>query len=332
MKKVMIYAYIAIVFILMTHMVVASETLDSHIANAMQKLNVTQSDSCLLVVTDATYVKVNGNPALPFLAKAEEVTGCSVGQGNLLFFQRPQNHPLRFILFHKTTGECVIVSRKESEWNSKSLNLGAETILDNAFWENTDRFGIGNELFTLAAITNAWAKDAPYDFLKCVELHNHLCPGLTSGYLIGHYLLKNYPLQEGDRYTIVACPVWCKEDALQVLLDCTPGKKSMVVKPLSDEQKKQISVQNAAGIVLIWNQEKKSGKGVALSFDFERLNGIPPKGTPKAATILYNVDHLDEPEAFVSTAAEFALNESLMHQITTAGVNPYEVVGLIHKK
>ena len=32
------------------------------------------------------------------------------------------------------------------------------------------------------------------------------------------------PLAEGQRYIIVASPVWCKEDAFQVVPDCTRGK------------------------------------------------------------------------------------------------------------
>jgi formylmethanofuran dehydrogenase subunit E-like metal-binding protein len=332
-KHFSVYACTMIVVLsLMIPEGMASERLESHIADAMQKLSVTRNDSCLLVVTNATYVTVNGKPALSFLDRVQHQTGCTVGRGNLLFFQRPQDHPLRFVLFHKTSGESVIISRKESDWRSKSLHLGAETILTNAFWDNTDRFDVGNELFTLAAITNSWAKGAPYDFLKAAELHNHLCPGLTSGYLIGRYILNTYPLQEGDRYTILASPVWCKEDALQVLLDCTPGKKSMIVKPLSDKQKKQISVQNPAGIVLIWNPKKQSGKGVVLSFDSERLSRIPPKNTPKAATILYNLQYIDKPEKFVSTAAEFDLNKALMQRLLMAGTNPYEELDLVNKK
>jgi formylmethanofuran dehydrogenase subunit E-like metal-binding protein len=35
-----------------------------------------------------------------------------------------------------------------------------------------------------------------------------ICPGLTSGYLLAHYLLKKHPLTEGERYTVVSCPVW----------------------------------------------------------------------------------------------------------------------------
>jgi formylmethanofuran dehydrogenase subunit E-like metal-binding protein len=165
--------------------------------------------------------------------------------------------------------------------------------------------------------------------LNCAELHNHICPGLTSGYLMAHYILRHYPLKSGEKYTIVACPVWCKEDALQVLLDCTAGKQGLVSKPLSDEQQKRISIANPAGMILVWDAEKKSGKGAALSFDFEALNALSPKGTPKAAMVLAAVDHLNEPERFVTTAAEFDLDQKRYETIIQAGSNPWEVAGLV---
>jgi len=62
---------------------------------------------------------------------------------------------------------------------------------------------------------------------------------------MAHFILKHYPLNKDQRYTIIASPVWCKEDALQVVLDCTPGKRGLVVTPLSEAQKKQITVPKA---------------------------------------------------------------------------------------
>jgi hypothetical protein len=34
--------------------------------------------------------------------------------------------------------------------------------------------------------------------------------------------------------------LFLKEDAVQVILDCTPGKQRLIVKPLSDQQLQQI--------------------------------------------------------------------------------------------
>jgi formylmethanofuran dehydrogenase subunit E-like metal-binding protein len=236
------------------------------------------------------------------------------------------------MLFKKSTGHAVIISLKDQKPIAEKLNLSARTISDQSFWKITGALNAGKDMFTLAAIANMWAKGAPYDFLKSAELHNHICPGLTSGYLMAHYILDKYPLQNGERYTVVACPVWCKEDALQVVLDCTPGKKRMVVKPLSKEQQERISVKNPAGMLLIWDAENKIGKGVALSFDFDRLRSLASKDAPKAAVVLAAADHLDRPDQFVSEAARFELNQVVYEDIVSAGSNPYAVVGLLRKE
>jgi len=55
----------------------------------------------------------------------------------------------------------------------------------------------GNE-FSLITICNLWAKGLPNDFLKCAELHDHICPGLTSGYLIAKYIQKNFSARRQD--------------------------------------------------------------------------------------------------------------------------------------
>ena len=308
---------------------VCADTFEAMVSQAMQDLKVSTGDSDLLILTNAPYVKVDGNSALKWLDQAQQTTGCRVGKGNLLFFQRPQTHPLRLMLFNKNDGHAVVISRTNNNWESDFLNIGPATISQSAFWKKTDTYHAGRDMFTLASMANVWAKDGPYDFLKSAELHNHICPGLTSGYLMAHYILDHFPLKQGERYTVVACPVWCKEDAFQVVMDCTPGKKGLIVKRLSDDQKKRISVANPAGMVLAWDAKQKRGRGAALSFSFDPLRALSPKDTPKAAMVLAAVDHLDQPDRFVTTAAEFNLDEKRYEAIVQAGSNPWEVVGLI---
>ena len=78
-----------------------ADTFDQTLSAAMKSLNVEKDAPNLLVMTNAPYVKVDGACALPFLDAAQKLTGSTVGNGRLLFFQRPQNHPLRFMLFQK---------------------------------------------------------------------------------------------------------------------------------------------------------------------------------------------------------------------------------------
>lgn len=306
--------------------------LEQPLSRAMATLDATKGDPGLLVLTNAPFVKTGGRDSLAFLSQVQEVTGAMVGRGNLLFFQRPQNHPLCITLFKKSGRRAVIICAGKPGWTVDVLNLGVKTISDPEFWKTArEKYPAGRDLFTLATMANAWAEGAPYDFLKAAELHNHICPGLTSGYLMARYILEHYPLAPGERYTIVGCPVWCKEDAFQVVMDCTPGKRCLVVKPLSEKQKEKIAVDNPAGFLLIWNSKEKTGKGVVLSFDFNAFKALYPEKTPKAATVITTVRHLKAPERFVSVFKVFDLDEAKYNAIRQAGTNPYEVTGLMSR-
>jgi formylmethanofuran dehydrogenase subunit E-like metal-binding protein len=299
------------------------------IEKAMTGLNVTKADQSFLVLTNATSVMTDGKSSLPILEQIQETTGAMVGKGNLLFFQRPQNAPLRIMLFKKSDRNAVIISADNAKWAVDTLDFALKTVSDPNFWKDAkDKYAAGKDLFTLATLGNAWAEGAPYDFLKSAELHNHICPGLTSGYLMAHFILDHYPLEQGQKYTIISCPVWCKEDAFQVVMDQTPGKRGLVVKPLSAAQKEKITIPNPAGMVLIWDKKLKTGKGIALSFDFNALKGLYPEDTPKAASILYTAQYLSSPDKFVSAAAAFDLDETTFNRINEAGTNPWEVAGL----
>ncbi len=331
MKRSFVILQCTVLFFLFTAVqgVAAMPSITPVIKKAMTTLKVTKSDSDILVLTNATAVLTDGKSSLPILAQVQEATGAMVGKGNLLFFQRTQNSALRIMLFKKSDRSTVIISAEKSKWAEDTLDLDPKTILDPEFWKGAkDKYTAGKDLSALVAIATAWAEGAPYDFLKAAELHNHICPGLTSGYLIAHFILNHYPLEKGQRYTIISSPVWCKEDAFQVVMDLTPGKRGMVVKPLPKGEKEKISIPNPAGMVLIWDQKQKKGKAVALSFDFNNLKGLYPEGTPKPASILYTAKHLSSPDKFVTAEKEFDLDETQFNAICEAGSNPWEVAGL----
>lgn len=303
--------------------------LEEAITAAMQDVGRQHGDDMLLVLTDAPYVKIEGASALHLLERVQNITGCAVGNGNLLFYQRPQNHTLRFMLMNKSDGKSVILSREKRSWISEPVKLDRQTLSSQKFWDESKNLSAAGDIFALAGIGGAWAMDAPYDFLKVAELHNHLCPGVTSGYLLANYIQKHFALQEGEKYTVIASPVWCKEDALQVMLDCTPGKRGMVVKPLTKETVKQISFANPAGMILVWNAKEKTGKGYALTFDFDILKGYAPADSPKVAVVLAGLKHIENPDHYITTAASFNLDEATYNRITNAGSNPYQIVGLM---
>lgn len=298
------------------------------IAKAMTDISAVKGIQDLLCLTNAPYVKYNGQPGIDCLKSIQDLTGCSVGSQNLLFFQRPQYSPLSITLFHKATGDAVVMSMEKDGFTVERLELSRSNLSSNAFWKGTEGLTCKPELFTIATIAGSWAIGAPYDYLKCAEIHNHLCPGVSSGYLISRLIMDKYPLKEGEKYTMISAPVWCKEDAFQAILDLTPGKGGMIVNNLTQTQKDKISVDHPAGILLITDNRTGAGRGVAFSFDFDKINQLAPKDTPKAALVLAIVDYLDQPRRFVNIAKEFDVTPEMAREMTTAGFNPYEVAGL----
>ena len=111
--------FAAIVILFLVGSAASASDLGHATARAMKTLDAAKDDPSLLVLTNAPYVQVDGACALPYLADVQAATGCAVGRGNLLFFQRPQNHPLRIMLFKKTTGDAVIISRHKAQWASE---------------------------------------------------------------------------------------------------------------------------------------------------------------------------------------------------------------------
>ncbi|MBI9089736.1 MAG: hypothetical protein JEZ12_11005 [Desulfobacterium sp.] len=298
------------------------------IAQAMADISTVKGSADLLCLTNAPYVRSNGQPGIDYLKPIQELTGCSMGSQNLLFFQRPQFYPLSITLFRGSTGEAVVMTMGKSTFATEGLQLSRSNLSSKAFWEKTDGLACKSDFFTIATIAGSWALGAPYDYLKCAELHNHLCPGVSSGYLISKMILDKYPLKKGEGYTMISSPIWCKEDAFQVLLDLTPGKRGMIVKKLTQEQKNSISVANPAGMLLITDKKTGAGKGVVFSFDFDRMRTLAPKESPKAALVFALVDYLDEPQRFVTVAKEFEVTGKMAEEMITAGSNPYEVAGL----
>ncbi|MCF8011924.1 MAG: hypothetical protein K9L17_12350 [Clostridiales bacterium] len=323
---------------------------------AMDKLSFTRGDSNILAMTDAGYAIINGKTTEKCVDGITAVSGCTVGAGNLLMVQRSKEKPLWFAFFDKNTGQLVYMQVKESVIN-KSVdeieqmaaediftiisreNVVIENLMNNpGKWKDAAAnkvFG-GNE-FSLIGIANIWAHpDCTYDFLQAAEFHNHLCPGVTSGYLIIKYLDRYLPLQQGEGYNIIACPNWCKEDAFQAVLDATPGKRGLYVKKLTAEQEKQLlpEAKNIAGLYIRW--DGSSGDGLALGFDFDKVRALAntkdfsgPGWIAKLKMNMVLMDYLDNPGALVKTIKSFKVDQAELTNLQSAGVNPLQELGLM---
>ncbi|MDY6951713.1 MAG: FmdE family protein [Thermodesulfobacteriota bacterium] len=294
------------------------------VKEGLKELKADKGSAELCAITDATYVRVNGKTSEAYVDVIQEETGCSVGKGNLLFFHRATGHPLKVALFCKDTKQCFVISYNGDQVQTQRYDLGLDVASKPRFWKDVDG-PLAPDAFTVGSMAHAWASGAPQDLLKCAEFHNHLCAGVTSGYMMARFIMKRYPLGKGERYTWIASPAFCKDDALQMLLDITPGKKSLFVKKLTEFQREKMAFENPAGILVVWNQRKSKGKGVVFDFNWKKAQR---KDKDKLKTMLGMLPCLENPEAFVGVVKEFDATPQMLRRLTAAETNPYRWLDL----
>jgi len=284
----------------------------------LNSLNAKKGDPTLCILTDATYVRVNGKTTESYVDIIQEKTGCSVGGANLLFFHRPMDYPLKIAMFRRATEECVIISYDGKEKQRKKYNLGLKAVAKPEFWIELSP-PLGPDTFTIVSLSHAWAAGVPHDLLKSAEFHGHFCPAIAAGHVIAQYVTNKYPLKKAESYTWIASPPWCKDDAIQVLLHLTPGRKRFYAMPMTASQKEELTFENPAGILLISGQDKTKTKAVVFSFDWEKL-----RQEDKLKMALEIIPYLDRPEELVKVVKEAQVPPDIIEKLTTAETNPYK--------
>ena len=343
MKRITVTAVIILVLTL-TSVAWASEAVRPLIQQAMEDLNAEKGSAQLCVLTNAPYLSLKGKSCPEVVDVIQEVTGCSMGRRNLLFFHRPINHPLLVALHREDNGETLVILRNGDTFKTVRFNMKGDKAADPSVYSGIKK-KLKGDTFSIVTLFTAHAKGAPYDFLKCCEHHNHYCPGVTSGYFISHFILDRYPKAAGEQYFWFACPPWCKDDAISSMLDLTPGKRSLFVKNMSEGRSTEGPDGRFAGIMVRWNGKTKTGKAAVLQFDWNevyRLAGLTPeefnnpKGgksnpaffTARVRSAWALIPHLDEPERFVTLFKEVDVNASTLKRMKQAGQDPYAVIGL----
>jgi len=223
---------------------------------AMKDLRFKRGDMEVLALTDAGYIaKIGEYTTEKALDGVIMTSGLSRGKGNLANLHKAYNQPLWFAFFDKESKHCIYLEAKsdiledyagrektdrdavlrdfmklkDEEIFTKisKENIDADRLLNNPeAWQEkmvAEVFG-GNE-FSIFTIANLWAMGLPNDFLKAAELHDHICPGLTSGYLIAKYVIEHFPPTGDPRneYIVIAIPPWCKDDALIQMFETNVG-------------------------------------------------------------------------------------------------------------
>ena len=306
---------------------------------AMTELGFEKGDANVLAITNAGYPVIDGQTTDMSLDAVTEISGCTPGKENLVNILSAPWKPLWFGFFNKNTGEAVYMEVNADASGFKIQDkdkIDAETVL-----ANVDTWEPGNFSHILP-IANIWAHEkTPYSFMKSVQLHDHLCPGVSSGFLLGEYMEKELPIEDSanQSYKVIACPNWCKDDYFQIAWDCTPGKSGLFVKSLTADETSALTEKyngtRVAGIFIRWDASSKSGEGLVLGFNFTKAESMSNKDIwPSWAYRLKEdvilMDAADSPEEFVSTIKDFDLsNNDELIALQGAGVHPLKVLGVI---
>ncbi|RKQ88639.1 FmdE protein associated with molybdenum formylmethanofuran dehydrogenase [Brockia lithotrophica] len=285
-----------------------------------------------LVLTNAGYAFPNGANTRGALDELLRLPELSLGTETLLDVHTAADKPLWFFFVGTDGRRGAFLRVRDAAWERDAdgelrpeeiLSEETETVelTAEALRGSGATFGrFGGAFFSVVSIAYLALHGAPPELLRAAQFHDHLCPGVTSGYLIATYLKRHLPLRSPDeRYVILSLPPWCKDDALQILLNTTPGKSGLYVIPLNERSKGRLrpEARTLAGVYFRVPREGSPAEGLILGFRWEeayRLLGIPREAEAFRLENLLALDllfaeYLDRPETFVHTLREISLPE-----------------------
>lgn len=285
-----------------------------------------------VVMTNAGYAEVNESTTQAALDGLASITGASRGRNTLVEVHSAPWAPLWFALYDQASGWCsylevdgAAAAHLEASPSSVSGSLfkknGIERIdAAHLFGQPTEcaaRFSAkpfgGNE-FRIITIANAVAAGAPAYAVRSFEFHDHYCPGVTSGILLANYLKRHFPAGDGG-YFIHAVTPWCKEDALLVMLNATPGKRSFAVDYPSEADTALRPDDTSKACTIAYRRDSKTEPWQAMVLGFRWAEtGCPQTGNSlidKLCADLWYLEHMQTPEDFVQVLRTFTLEDGV---------------------
>lgn len=316
---------------------------------AMKNLKISKGDPDTLVLTNAGRALVNGQTTEKCISGITTVSGLQNGDGTLYQVNRAEWKPLWFYFYNKKSGQGVYLEPADTAFTASAEELANlsdkeifETLsvvtgdLDKMLADpktgNLTQKELGSNAFSLISISNAWAHGAPYDLLSAVMLHNHFCPGVSSGYILARFVEEKMPIEDGSSYIVISSPTWCKDDIFPILWDMTPGKGGQYIWPQSDENVAKITEKygsRPAGIYIRWNSKEKTGKALVLGFQFDSSTWTGPSWGEKPKRTVEMVENRDHPEKFVTVIKELTVDEKILEDLKNPVNNPYSVLGML---
>ena len=287
-----------------------------------------RSKKCM-AMTNAGYAEIDARSTAGALDGLSRTLGVSRGNHSLIEVHSAPGAALWFAVYDENSGFCAYLQvdpdrvgamenprreEKESLFAIKALEqINAEHLYRNAeayAGKFNNRIFGGNE-FRVVTIANAVAAGAPTCAVRSFEFHDHYCPGVTSGILMALYLKAFFPVSSGGSYFIQSVNPWCKEDALLVMLNATPGKKAYTVTYPTAEDIAAWPEWARSASTVAYRKDPGSGtwSGVVLGYEWGDT-GCPAYGhsiLDKLCTDLWYLERLDKPEQFIKVLYEFEL-------------------------
>ncbi len=206
-------------------------------------------------------------------------------------------------------------------------------------------------VFSIITLVTVWTHKAPPLLLLAAELHNHVCPGLLSGFIMYRYLMSRKLINYQDKIYIIASPVYCKDDVYVQLFDATPGKRRIVVKLLPWSEQDEISKilgGNVAGIVIVYNPVTDNGVAYILAFNWTKVHLFlrryhtsfhgPSWWVSRLVADIFMLKYVNDPSYFVKILRIIHFKghiwryPSLFYRLGRAGIDPYVALGIIKPK
>lgn len=308
--------------------------------------------SNLIVLTNAGYAEINERTTEGMIDGLTETSGVRRGQNRLLEIQSHAAKPLYAAIYDTASGLCAYLQANPAfpEFNVPPADMAAadlfairsvQNIHPDYLYANSaeaaarfDEKIFGGNEFAVVTIANAVAAGAPAYAVRSFEFHDHYCPGVTSGIMMAQFVKENLPLDSPTgSYFVQGVQPWCKEDALMVMLNATPGKRGYAVTYPADTDKARWrpEFQNASTIVYRKNAATGAWDGQVLGFAWGEAD-CPTTGNSvidKLCTDLWYLERMDSAEDFVSALHSFRLPEGVTPQdYARPGLDPMEMLGL----
>jgi formylmethanofuran dehydrogenase subunit E-like metal-binding protein len=323
-------------------------------AQAAKALDAKWEQGNCIALTNAGYARPDGQPTLGCLDGVGHTSKTSVGQKSLVRLQSRFDQPLWFAFYHRDSGRCAYYQLDADQTanvlggkrdlspdifaRQDTARIDAEFLFANPekFQRKSEKGLFGPNLFRVVTAANAADRKCPDHVLAALQIHDHYCPGVSSGLLLAAYvqehILKSSPQ---TKCFVLSINPWCKEDALTTLLNATPGKRAYgVLYPTKEEVKSWPQPMNRVDTVVFTQEEgEKKWHGWLLGFDFDQarqMQDLPKFDSvvvDKLAADLWFMDRLDRPEQFVVVHKKVELGPGESpKELLRPGNNPVQIL------